>query len=322
MTRPVFIDARRDLLAALIDYAGLFPPASLDLPEAVADYRAARKGERAWVLGTFVVPAGRLENLASLLVATMTNDEEPWGISVILEDDPATDAATAAAFDKEMAPAVRVVAAEVRLPEAVADGRPPAAAAAKGRLSALAAASISTTVIPYLEIPVTTATRRGVLNAVEAIRLLGSSSRRMLGAKLRCGGATADLFPNPDLVAAFIVACRDRNLIFKATAGLHHAIRHHDAKSGVMRHGFLNLLVATALAESGADAATIAAVVAEEDHRALKVGSAGLGWRDRYAAADVVTKVRTTRFASYGSCSFDEPIEALRALGVLPPSPA
>lgn len=322
MTRPVFVDARHDVLAGFIDFAGLLPPASLDLPEAVAEYRAARRGAHAWMLGAFVIPAGRLEDLASLLVATMARDEEPWAISVILDGDPATAAVTAAAFEKEMTPAANAVRTEVRLPEAVADGRGPQAAADAGRPSALVAASISTTVVPFLEVPVATSTRQGVANAVEAIRLLSTSSRRPFGAKLRLGGLTSDVFPNPDLVAAFIVACRDGDLPFKATAGLHHPVRRHDAKLGVMRHGFLNLLVATALAESGADAETIAAVVAEEDGRALRVGTAGLGWRDRHAGADVIKRVRTARFTSYDSSSFDEPIEALEALGILPPAPA
>lgn len=321
MTRPVFIDSRRDLLTALIDYAGLFPPASLELPEAVAEYRTARRGLHAWMLGTFVVSASRLDGLAALLVGTMASGEEPWQISVILDGDPATAAVIAAAFDAEMAPAARVVGAEVRLPEAVADGRAPEAAADAGRLAAMAATSISTTVVPYLEVPVAASTPGGFVHAIEAISLLRASIGRTLGAKLRCGGVTPDLFPDPDVVAGFMVACRDLNLTFKATAGLHHPVRHRDPKLGVMNHGFLNLLVAAALAESGADAATIAAVVAEEDGSALKVGAAGLGWRDKHAGAEVVKKVRAGRFASYGSCSFDEPVADLEALGILAAAP-
>jgi len=52
-------EALRELLRGLIDYAGLFPPASLDLPEAVRNYQTYRRGPHAWLLARFVVPASR-----------------------------------------------------------------------------------------------------------------------------------------------------------------------------------------------------------------------------------------------------------------------
>ena len=64
MSRPVFVDARRDLLKSLVDYAGLFPPASLSLDTAAAEYRSARAGPHSWILGTFVITASQLEELA------------------------------------------------------------------------------------------------------------------------------------------------------------------------------------------------------------------------------------------------------------------
>jgi len=51
------VEARHELLRALIDYAGLFPPASLALPEAVRNYQTYRSGPHAWMLGRFVIPA-------------------------------------------------------------------------------------------------------------------------------------------------------------------------------------------------------------------------------------------------------------------------
>jgi hypothetical protein len=45
------------LLANLIDYAGLFPPAALPMQQALANYARYRAGEHAWMLGRFVGPA-------------------------------------------------------------------------------------------------------------------------------------------------------------------------------------------------------------------------------------------------------------------------
>jgi hypothetical protein len=319
LTRPTFVDSRRDLLGGLIDYAGLFPPASLDLDAAVAEYREARRGPHRWILGTFVITASRLEALAAELVRTMATGDEPWDISVILDGDPASSAATAAAFDAEMGAAATVAGAEARLPDEVADGRPPEAAADAGLRAVRAATSISTTVVPFLEVPVAGAPAAGPTNAVAAIDLLRSATGRALGAKIRCGGLTPDLFPAPETVAAFVVACRDHELPFKATAGLHHPLRHYDPDLDVHRHGFLNLLAATAFAEDGADAETLSAVVAETDGASIKVGSAGVSWRDQHSGAATIRSIRPSRFASYGSCSFSEPVDDLQDLGIIEP---
>ena len=48
------------LFSGLIDYAGLFPPAALSMADAVRNYDAYRRGEHAWMLGRFVVPAAKM----------------------------------------------------------------------------------------------------------------------------------------------------------------------------------------------------------------------------------------------------------------------
>lgn len=111
-------------------------------------------------------------------------------------------------------------------------------------------------------------------------------------AKLRCGGATV---PTEEQVAAFVVAARDAGVTWKATAGLHHPVRSD------REHGFLNLLMAAARAEDGADEAAVRAVLAERDPAALR---------------DAAERPRE-RFLSIGSCSFSEPVEDLQALGIL-----
>ena len=316
MSRPVFLDSRRDLLQGLIDYAGLYPPASLDLRSAMAEYREARNGPHAWMLGAFVVDAGRLEDLAAALVATMSRSEAPWRVSVILDGEPAASASQAASFEAHMAPAASVAMVEARLPADTADAAEPRERAAAAMPRFKAAAGISPAVFPFLEVPsglTPSQTRR----AVGAIADVSEGRGRRAGAKLGCGGLSADAFPDVDSVAAFMVACRDRSLPFKAGDGLHHPLRHLDADLGVVRHGFMNLLVATALSERGVATGTIAAIVAEQDPSAFSFGASGVGWRGQQAGADVIARMRADRFTSYGSCSFDEPVEELEGLGLL-----
>jgi hypothetical protein len=111
-------------------------------------------------------------------------------------------------------------------------------------------------------------------------------------AKLRCGGARV---PPVEEVAAFFAAARDLELPFKATAGLHHPVRTE------REHGFLNFLCAADRACDGAGEAELREVLGATDARALGTGSA--------AGREL--------FVSIGSCSFSEPVEDLRALGIL-----
>jgi hypothetical protein len=130
------------------------------------------------------------------------------------------------------------------------------------------------------------------------------------GAKIRCGGATAA--PPVEAVAEFIAACRDAGVRFKATAGLHHAIRAGDA------HGFLNVLAAAVFAHAdGLSADELVPLLAEEDPQAFSIDARGLALHDHRAGAEQIAEARRDLFVAYGSCSFEEPVEDLIELGVL-----
>lgn len=118
-------------------------------------------------------------------------------------------------------------------------------------------------------------------------------------AKIRCGPEP----PPIDELAAFIRRCREEQIAFKATAGLHHAVRTDG------RLGFLNLLAAAVFGDEEH-------ALAEEEADSFALGGT-FRWRDREARADEVAAVRRSLFASIGSCSFTEPVEELEAFGWL-----
>jgi hypothetical protein len=151
---------------------------------------------------------------------------------------------------------------------------------------------------------------------VTDVAVLPALAEAGVGAKIRCGGLSADAFPSDEAVAAFISRCSRLGLRFKATAGLHHPFRTRDEQIGVLQHGFVNLLAATALP----DADTVA-IVAEVDPGAFSLDSSGLRWRDRRADADALVRARQL-FTAFGSCSFDEPVADLVAHGILEQTPA
>jgi hypothetical protein len=132
------------------------------------------------------------------------------------------------------------------------------------------------------------------------------------GAKVRCGGATPDMFPSAGDLAHFVAGCRERGLAFKATAGLHHPIR-----DGIV-HGFLNLLGAAVLAHAeGAGMRDLIPVLLEEDYNAFKLDDEAFTVCGTRFGADAVSAARSELFTGYGSCSFSEPVEDLKALGLL-----
>ena len=132
------------------------------------------------------------------------------------------------------------------------------------------------------------------------------------GAKVRCGGATPDMFPSPAQLAAFITGCRDLGLAFKATAGLHHPVR-----DGIM-HGFLNLLAASLFAHAdGAGERDLVPVLREEDPAAFRLTPEAFSVRGREFGAAEIAAAREQLFTAYGSCSFSEPVDDLRGLGML-----
>jgi hypothetical protein len=130
---------------------------------------------------------------------------------------------------------------------------------------------------------------------------LDEVAARGLRAKIRCGG---ERIPSVEELADFIRGCRSRGLVFKATAGLHHA---YPRCSG--EHGFLNLLAAAVFGNEEE--------ALRERPPAFALGAESFRWRDREALPARLADARASLFHSIGTCSFFEPVEELEQLGML-----
>jgi len=298
------VDARTSAFAALVDYAGVFPPASLTVPDAVTGYRDARSSDASWVAGRFLIRATQLADLGAVAMTTMASGEDPWEISVVFDTEASASAAMAQEFDREMDPAMTVSAAEAPITDASEGGI---------RELYTTMSSINATVVPFLEV----SRSEDVAAQISHIRDVAAADHRTAGTKLRCGGVTADLFPTPARVARFISSAVELGVPFKATAGLHQPYRHFDEALGVYRHGFVNILMATTAAADGADSATVEAIVAESDAEGFSMSAAFGRWRDLSFPGSAIRRTRLSQFVAYGSCDFNEPIDALTDLGML-----
>jgi hypothetical protein len=72
-------ESLRALLANLIDYAGLYPPASLPLDCVIANYRRYLASPDAWILNRLVLPFDRLP------AVTLAED---WRITLLVNEEP------------------------------------------------------------------------------------------------------------------------------------------------------------------------------------------------------------------------------------------
>jgi hypothetical protein len=271
----------RTLLAHVVDYAGTFPPANLALDAAASTYAREHAGPDAWLLGRFVIGVQSLDAMNEKGAGGIV---DPFALSVIAGPD-ARALAQVDAFNARWAGRARVASIEF-LPAAPAD------VAGLMRLTDLTGSPVEA----FFEVPLD-----ADLHArLDAISSAGGA------AKVRTGGTTPAAIPTPTALADFLYACAQRRLPFKATAGLHHAVRscyaltyEPDSATAVM-HGFLNVIAAAALSATGARPSDIAATLAESSAKALMQTAL----RHDPAA--------TRRFfRSFGSCSFREPAEAL-----------
>ena len=277
-------------LTGLIDYAGLYPPAALDMTSAVGNYLAYREQKHAWILGRFVVDIGRLDELRE------ASGDEMRGIplSVIV----AGDGKPLQAFLAQGGGDARIEAVEIKCDEPLTIAR--------------LSESLPSDLERYFEIP-TRAVCSGTVDVLAAVNAR---------AKLRMGGLTPEALPAAREVAERLHTLADRGVPFKATAGLHHLLRaeHRLTYTGqgptALMHGFLNVLCAAAIARFGGSTDAIARVLDEQDAGAFQLNADSMSWRDTRWSGAQIHEVRQF-FTSFGSCSFTEPIQELEAMGWL-----
>lgn len=314
----------RALLEGLIDYAGIFPPAGLPVAEAVRNFAHYRGEPDAWMLARFVFPARRLPELDGF-AATLFTAETPLAVSALGTSGEDANSALSAlgddlaaihAFRDQHRERVVVDAIETRLPSSLASASDPAAlraylVAADDAIQAGSPAPVTV----FHETPLAADWSAQIPRVAGALAAAGCAA----GFKLRTGGLEASAFPSSLQVATMIDACRRAGVAFKATAGLHHPLRHLNAALETHMHGFLNVFGGAALAAAhDLDAAALARILAEEDPAAFRFDGDTLGWRELSAPVTAVIEARRTLAISFGSCSFDEPREDLAALGLLP----
>ena len=281
-----------ELLVNAIDYAGLFPPAGLGMEETVRKYASYRKGPDRWALGRLVVPVARLAEFESK-AAPLLEAGEPWHLSVLGGADLSADLKAIEAFHDRHLGDARIDSLEIK-------------AGSPAEIQQ-AAVTIGGRIETFYEIPLTASSE--LIDAV----------RRVQGrAKVRTGGVKPGLAPSPEDLGRFLCLAR-KKVAFKATAGLHHALRsvrpltYETGCESDLMHGFLNVFFAACLAFAEQDRYVPSAL--DERHiRGFDFGDGRASWHGNEVTRQQIQLVRDQFLLSFGSCSFEEPIAELKEL--------
>ncbi|HEY2103121.1 MAG TPA: hypothetical protein VGH08_07700 [Chthoniobacterales bacterium] len=300
----------RSLLARSIDYAGLFPPATLKLEPALKNQANYARSNEAWMLSTFVLPVEKFAEAAWFV--SEFDETYPLQISAL---GPKT--INAIDFIEELKMAVKGIREFAgENPKAVRIGQLEMPLPAD-----VDAAALKETATILGGLPRRAFWETSVQKARQTISMLAEHNRRakeqQFGFKLRTGGVTADAFPASAQIAEVLVTAGKYGVPIKFTAGLHHPVRMFRDEVKTKMHGFLNVLGAGVLAiEHGWTDQQTAAMLEDEKADSFVFDDAVFRWREWEIGASEIGKHRQL-ITSFGSCSFDEPREDLLALNLL-----
>ncbi len=287
-----------NFMTGLIDYAGMFPPAGLDVAAAVTHYAGYLESNDGWMLGRCIVPVAQLPGVGlrpefrfSVIVSHETVQEELDQLSkfkgcVEMVETRVTEEAVSLARCTELVSRLKANLCRIGLQDVQLFVEAENVAAA-----ALAIAAVNNSTI------------RG-------------ETFKHTGFKLRCGGLNNQTSPSPEKVAEVISTCCAHDIPIKFTAGMHHPLSNHSPETGTLQYGFLNIFAASLLFWSGNISKNeIVECVCDKTARHFHFTREHFSWRDKTISAREIERLRRSRVISFGSCSFSEPVEGLRALG-------
>ncbi|MDP9178388.1 MAG: hypothetical protein M3O61_11970 [Gemmatimonadota bacterium] len=295
----------RSFLAGIIDYAGLFPPASLPMAAVVANFAEYLSGPDSDLLGRLVVPASRLTEFTDAARDLLPpHNAAPWRLSVLVGDETASDARSILEFNSihaERSDAGHAVCDSVEMHARQTGDVAQAARHFPGSFRMFFEIDPEADHAPF----------------IREVALQNAA------AKIRTGGVTEAAFPTSAGVTHFIAACHEARVPFKATAGLHHLIRSDypltyepDSPCATM-YGYLNLFFSAAFIRKGMLQAQARVLLEEQSPGAFDVTADGVSWRGHVLSKPALQETRSHFALSFGSCSFREPVDEARALHLI-----
>lgn len=331
-------ESLRTFMDGLIDYAGLFPPANLPLGRAIDDYIKHLKGKNSWMLGRFIIPVIRFAELDPFV--PLFDKIGPLGLAVLGSGGKSNDeylskvsedVAKINEYRDKHGGKVEIEVYECKLPSN---------SPSKGTMEKATGLLNNNGLSHYHEFPelpdvginYSTNKDESAWDDVIAPVVSMISELKGTGIKLRCGGIVNEAFPSVEQVAAMIQTCALVGIPMKCTAGLHHPIRHFADEYDSYMHGFINTFGAGVFTSNFPEPRNsqekfrmfilLSHMVSDQEANNFEFKNGGMVWKvgdDRNTIFEFdnesINNCRKKGMISYGSCSFQEPIDDLKQLG-------
>ncbi len=309
----------KELMSGLIDYAGLFPPASLPLDKAIAEYLYYKKSEYSFPVSRFVVPASSVENLKSIC---KEHNVKNINLSVLLPEmgfDEKNEKNIFLAIDElsniiKSNPFIEVSSYEIKLPKNLSVDTKENLLQSLTKIISKVNKVNESSVIFFEPFVLDDNWKNNIDIACDVIL----QNKEKTGFKLRTGGVTKDAFPHTDIVAYAIKKCSELKIKFKATAGLHHPLRHYNTTVNSKMHGFFNVFLGFLIAEKYSPTLEkIKGIINTESPDKFNFSDDFITFESFVLSLSDIKKIKASYQLSYGSCSIDEPIDDLKTLKLM-----
>ncbi len=317
-------------MSEILDYAGLFPPAKLPFEAAFPQYLSLLKDKDSWMLGRFICPSGDVEKMSDFR-EEINETDAPIRISLLIRENwnfteiPAklvNEISGSLHTLQRLEIPARIEMVECRLS---AEGQSDWTIDSIPEVMDQTITAWSTeNLMPaslFLEVERTDSWPKNIellMKGLSNWRRKSPEHPLNTGFKMRCGGEEASAFPTVEEAAIAIHTCAENQIPFKATAGLHHPVRHFNKQVATMMHGFFNIFGAALLAfRYRLPWTELVKIISDEDPGNFRFEENVFQWKNLKINTDEMTELRTHRVISFGSCSFEEPREDLKSMKLL-----
>lgn len=315
----------RGFLHNTIDYAGLFPPASLDLEESFNNFVGYSNGPDSWMLSKFICPFRRTQDLS--LLPGFKSSTQKMRLSLLSTSSMKTDEFMR--FFKDDILSFRELpddfhnksifeTIELKFPiELIEKNSKNGIRIFLDSLSEVVKEHFDHRIFIFCELPLIGNFDHNLKQAVKGITEHNETFNDA-GFKLRTGGTDPSDIPSPDILVSTIRQCLVHNVTLKFTAGMHHPIRHRDLNMNTLMHGFINVFGAGILAfRHTISDRELSEMISDEDPANFKFSEDAFEWREWKSDTEEIHGARNGLVLSFGSCSFDEPVEDLKRLQLI-----
>jgi hypothetical protein len=331
-------ESLRTFMNGLIDYAGLFPPADLPLNKAINEYFEQLKSEHSAMLSRFIIPISKLNDLDDFI--PLFNSIRPLRLSVLGGGGKTDDEylskinqniANINDYREKHGDKIQIDVIECKMAT-----NSPTRSTIQEATTLLNKNGLTHyhefTELPYVGINYSTNEDESSWDEIIVPTVELISEMEGAGVKLRCGGVVKEAFPSIEQVAAMIQTCVLAKSPMKFTAGLHHPIRHFADEYDGFMHGFVNTFSAGIFAttfpkpknsqEKYRMFILLSHMIDDQNAENFSFSNDSMSWKvgdDRDTTfeidAEKIENARKKGMISYGSCSFQEPIDDLTQLG-------